>query len=280
MKLIGAHVSAAGGVFKSPKNAHDIGAKGFALFTKNQKRWEAKPLTESDISKFKSEMKKYGFSAKDVLPHDSYLINLGNADPEKREKSLAAFIDELERVEQLGLIYLNAHPGSHLKEISEEQCIQYIAEGINKALSATKTAVVVLENTAGQGTNIGYKFEHLGAIINLVEDKNRIAVCIDTCHAFVAGYDLRTKEAYEQTMAQFEEHVGFKYLKGMHLNDSKGEFGSKKDRHHSLGAGFIGIDAFKFLMNDERIDDIPMVLETVDPSIWGKEIELLYSLID
>ncbi len=280
MKLIGAHVSSSGGVFKSPKNAHDIGAKGFALFTKNQKRWVANPLSGKDIEKFKAEMAKYGYSAKDVLPHDSYLINLGNPDPEKREKSLGAFIDELERVEQLGLVYLNAHPGSHLKEISERECIQFIAEGINKALAATSTSIVVLENTAGQGSNIGYKFEHLGEIIDLVEDKSRIGVCIDTCHAFVAGYDLRTKDAYEKTMAEFEKHVGFKYLMGMHLNDSKGELGSKKDRHHSIGEGFIGIDAFKFIMNDKRIDNIPMVLETVDPTIWDKEIELLYSLID
>jgi len=277
MKYIGAHVSSSGGVFNAPINANEIGAKGFAMFTKNQKRWDAKPLDEKTINKFKSKMDEFGYTADMVLPHDSYLINLGHPESEKEEKSLNAFIDELKRVEQLGLKYLNFHPGSHLKKISEEECLEKIAKNLNIALKETESAIAVIETTAGQGSNLGYKFEHLRDIIDMVEDKSRIAVCIDTAHIFAAGYDIRTKEAYEKTMAEFDEIVGFKYLKGMHLNDSKAKFASRVDRHHSLGEGEIGIDAFKFIMNDKRIDNIPLVLETINPDIWAEEIKLLYS---
>jgi len=277
MKYVGAHVSSSGGVFNAPINANEIGAKGFAMFTKNQKRWDAKPLDEKTINKFKAKMDEFAYTADMVLPHDSYLINLGHPEIEKEEKSLNAFIDELKRVEQLGLKYLNFHPGSHLKKISEEECLEKIAKNLNIALKETDSAIAVIETTAGQGSNLGYKFEHLRDIIDMVEDKSRIAVCIDTAHIFAAGYDIRTKEAYEKTMAEFDEIVGFKYLKGMHLNDSKAKFASRVDRHHSLGEGEIGIDAFKFIMNDERIDNIPLVLETINPDIWAEEIKLLYS---
>jgi deoxyribonuclease-4 len=277
MKYVGAHVSSSGGVFNAPINANEIGAKGFAMFTKNQKRWEAKPLDDKTINKFKSKMDEFGYTSDMVLPHDSYLINLGHPEVEKEEKSLNAFIDELKRVEQLGLKYLNFHPGSHLKKISEDECLEKIAKNLNIALKETDSAIAVIETTAGQGSNLGYKFEHLATLINLVEDKERIAVCIDTAHIFAAGYDLRTKEAYDKTMQEFDEIVGFKYLKGMHINDSKAKFASRVDRHHSLGEGEIGIDAFKFIMNDTRIDNIPLVLETINPEIWDKEIKLLYS---
>ena len=277
MKYVGAHVSSSGGVFNAPINANEIGAKGFAMFTKNQKRWEAKPLDDKTINKFKSKMDEFGYTSDMVLPHDSYLINLGHPEVEKEEKSLNAFIDELKRVEQLGLKYLNFHPGSHLKKISEDECLEKIAKNLNIALKETDYAIAVIETTAGQGSNLGYKFEHLATLINLVEDKERIAVCIDTAHIFAAGYDLRTKEAYDKTMQEFDEIVGFKYLKGMHINDSKAKFASRVDRHHSLGEGEIGIDAFKFIMNDTRIDNIPLVLETINPEIWDKEIKLLYS---
>jgi len=277
MKYVGAHVSSSGGVFNAPINANEIGAKGFAMFTKNQKRWDAKPLDDKTINKFKSKMEEFGYTADMVLPHDSYLINLGHPEVEKEEKSLNAFIDELKRVEQLGLKYLNFHPGSHLKKISEDECLEKIAKNLNIALKETDSAIAVIETTAGQGSNLGYKFEHLATLIDLVEDKERIAVCIDTAHIFAAGYDIRTKEAYENTMDQFDKIVGFKYLKGMHINDSKAKFASRVDRHHSLGEGEIGIDAFKFIMNDERIDNIPLVLETINPDIWDKEIKLLYS---
>jgi deoxyribonuclease-4 len=247
------------------------------MFTKNQRQWIAKPLEEKIINEFKSKMDEFGYTADMILPHDSYLINLGHPEVEKEEKSLNAFIDELRRVEQLGLKYLNFHPGSHLKKISEEECLEKIAKNINIALKETNSSIAVIETTAGQGSNLGYKFEHLRDIIDLIEDKERIGVCIDTAHIFAAGYDIRTKEAYEKTMQEFDDIIGFKYLKGMHINDSKAKFASKVDRHHSLGEGEIGIDAFKFIINDKRIDNIPLVLETINPDIWEEEIKLLYS---
>jgi len=277
MKYIGAHVSAAGGVENAVKNAAEIEASGFALFTKNQRQWKAKPLEKKNVDKFKEFMNSFGFSRKSVLPHDSYLINLGHHQEENRKKSLEAFIDEAKRVEELGLMYLNFHPGSHLRKISEEECLELISQNVNKAIKETESCVFVIETTAGQGSNLGYKFEHLAYIIDSVEDKSRIGVCIDTAHIFAAGYDIRTKSAYEKTMQTFDEIIGFKYLKGMHINDSKAKLASRVDRHHSLGEGEIGLEAFKFIMQDERIDDIPLVLETIDPSIWAEEIKLLKS---
>ena len=280
MKFVGAHVSTAGGVFNAPLNAKEIGAKAFALFTKNQRQWKAKPLTEEAVRRFKENLKKVGIKPEHVLPHDSYLINLGSPEPEKRKKSLKAFIDEVERCYQLGLKYLNFHPGSHLRKVSEEECLKIVADSLNEAISRTKDVVLVIENTAGQGSNVGYRFEHIARIIELVEDKSRIGVCLDTCHLFAAGYDIRTREAYERTMEEFDQIVGFKYLKGMHLNDAKSQLGSRVDRHHSIGKGNIGLDAFRFIMNDPRLDNIPLILETIDPSIWKEEIELLYSLVE
>ncbi|NPB04025.1 MAG: deoxyribonuclease IV [Thermotogae bacterium] len=280
MKFVGAHVSTAGGVFNAPLNAKEIGAKAFALFTKNQRQWWARPLTEKVIGRFKENLKKAGISPEMVLPHDSYLINLGSPDGEKRRKSLEAFIDEIERCCQLGLKYLNFHPGSSVGKVSEEECLKIVAESVNEAISRTKEVILVIENTAGQGNTVGYRFEHLARIIELVENKERIGVCLDTCHMFAAGYDIRTKEAYEKTMKEFDEIVGFKYLKGMHLNDAKSELGSRVDRHHSIGKGKIGLEAFRLIMNDERLNGIPLILETIDPSIWKEEIELLYSLIE
>ncbi len=277
MKFIGAHVSAAGGVENAVKNAVEIGANGFALFTKNQRQWKAKPLSEKSKIKFNEWMEEHGFCKEAVLPHDSYLINLGHPEKEKREKSLEAFIDEARRVEELGLLYLNFHPGSHLKKISEEECLDLISESVNFAIKETESCVFVIETTAGQGSNLGYKFEHLAYIIDNIEDKERIGVCIDTAHIFAAGYDIRTKDAYEKTMKEFDEIIGFRFLKGMHINDSKAKFASRVDRHHSLGKGEIGLDAFKFIMQDKRIDNIPLILETIDPDIWAEEIKLLRS---
>ncbi len=277
MKFVGAHVSAAGGVFNAPLNAEKIGAKAFALFTKNQRQWKGKPLTEKEVEKFKENLKRVGILPEHVLPHDSYLINLGSPDGEKRRKSIEAFIDEVERCYLLGLKYLNFHPGSSLGKVKEEECLKMVADSINEVLSRTKEVILVIENTAGQGNTVGYRFEHIAQIIELVEDKERIGVCLDTCHMFAAGYDIRTKEAYERTMEEFGEVVGFKYLKGMHLNDSKAKLGSRVDRHHSIGKGEIGLDAFKFIMKDDRLNGIPLILETIDPSIWKEEIELLYS---
>ncbi|MDP2849852.1 MAG: deoxyribonuclease IV [Sulfuricurvum sp.] len=277
-KFVGAHVSASGGVFNAPLNAMKIGAKAFALFTKNQKQWAAKPLDDETIALFKANLAKSGILPKHILPHDSYLINLGHPEEDKRQKSLEAFIDEVNRCSQLGLDRLNFHPGSHLKQISEEECIDRIASSMNEALSVTNGVTLVIENTAGQGSNLGWRFEHLSAIIERIEDKSRVGVCIDTCHMFTAGYDIRTREAYDATWAEFDTIVGFKYLKGMHINDSKPDLGSHVDRHDSLGKGKIGLDAFGFIMNDPRMDDIPLVLETIDETIWAQEIELLYGM--
>ncbi|WP_281699858.1 deoxyribonuclease IV [Cetobacterium somerae] len=277
---LGAHVSIQGGVANAFKNAMAIDANGFGMFVKNQRRWDAKPYTEDEILEFKDAMRRYKFTPEQILPHDGYLINLGSPDEEKREKSLNAFLDEMQRVNQLGLIYLNTHPGSHLKEISEDECVKLIADSINKAHKAVPNVIVVLENTAGQGSNMGYKFEHLRDIINLIEDKTRIGVCLDTCHTVAAGYALSTEEEYNATMDAFENIVGFKYLKGIHLNDSMFGVGSKKDRHHSIGEGTLGMDFFKRFMNDDRFRNIPIVMETIDETIWKEEIELLRSLID
>ncbi len=279
-KYAGAHVSASGGVFNAPLNAKEIGAKAFALFTKNQRQWKAKPLDAETIDKFKQNLEEAGIKPQHVLPHDSYLINLGHPEEEKRQKSLDAFIDEVQRCEQLGLDRLNFHPGSHLKKISEEACLDRIAESMNRTLEETEGVTLVIENTAGQGSNLGYKFEHLAYLIDKSIDKNRVGVCIDTCHMFTAGYDIRTREAYDKTWQEFDEIVGFEYLKGMHINDSKPDLGSRVDRHHSLGKGKIGLDAFRFIMNDPRMDDIPLVLETIDDTIWDQEIALLYSMVE
>ena len=278
MKFVGAHVSAAGGVENAPINAHEIGAKAFALFTKNQRQWVAAPLTDESIKKFKENCQKYGYKPEHILPHDSYLINLGHPEEGALKKSRDAFIDELKRCEQLGLDRLNFHPGSSLGKISDEQCLKTIAESVNMALNHTSGVIAVIENTSGQGNNLGYKFEHLAAIISGVEDKSRVGVCIDTCHAFTAGYDIRTAGKYRKTCEEFERIVGFEYLKGMHLNDSKKELGSRVDRHDSIGEGFIGIEAFERIMNDSRFDGIPLILETPDPVIWPQEIRMLYAM--
>ncbi len=280
MKRVGAHVSIAGGVQNAPLNAREIGAKAFAMFTKNQRQWRAKPYTEEQIEQFRANMEECGFRPRDVLPHDSYLINLGHPEPEARTKSLDAFVDELRRCHQLGLIYLNFHPGSHLRKIDEESCLDLIADSINRALEQTEGVTAVIENTAGQGSNLGYRFEHLAYLIERVEDQTRIGVCLDTCHTFTAGYDLRTREAYEETMCQFDKVVGFSYLKGMHLNDSKVELASRVDRHENLGKGKLGLDPFRFIMQDERMEEMPLILETVDETLWAEEIAMLYRFVE
>ena len=276
-KFVGAHVSASGGVFNAVSNAVAIGAKAFALFTKNQRQWNGKELDGETVEKFKKVLQESGILPRHILPHDSYLINLGHPEDEAREKSMEAFLDEVQRCSLLGLDKLNFHPGSHLKKISEDECIQRIADAMNVTLEKTKGVSLVIENTAGQGSNLGWRFEHLAQIIDKVEDKSRVGVCIDTCHMYSAGYDIRTREAYDKSWSEFDKIVGFNYLMGMHINDSKAKFGSHVDRHHSLGKGEIGLDAFRFIMNDARMDDIPLILETIDDSIWADEIALLYS---
>ncbi len=278
MKYVGAHVSAAGGADQAVIRAHELDATAFALFTKNQRQWKAADLAQEDIEKFQAACEKYRFPAAHILPHDSYLINLGHPVEEALQKSRDAFIDEMTRCQQLGLTLLNFHPGSHLQQIEEEKCLARIAESINIALDKTEGVTAVIENTAGQGSNLGFRFEHLAAIIHHVEDKSRVGVCIDTCHAFAAGYDLRTEEACGQTFGDFDRIVGFKYLRGMHLNDAKTALNSRVDRHHSLGEGNIGKTAFAWIMGDKRFDDIPLILETVNPAIWPEEIAWLKSM--
>lgn len=275
MKYIGAHVSISGGIENAPLNAHSIGANAFALFTKNQRQWNAPPFNEESLKKFKDNLKEVGIDPWQVLPHDSYLINLGNADKEKREKSFNSFLDEVKRVEQLGLHLLNFHPGSHLNEISIEESMDLIAQGMNRAIEKSEHAILVIENTAGQGSNIGFDFDHLAYIIDKIKNKERVGVCLDTCHLFAAGYDISGKEGVNKVIKEFDKKVGLKYLRGMHLNDCKFELGQKKDRHESLGKGKIGIDAFITIAQDERFNDIPLILETPDPSIWEEEITLL-----
>lgn len=278
MKFIGAHVSASGGVENAPLNAHEIGAKAFALFTKNQRQWKAAPLTDTSIALFKERCAEFGYLPAHILPHDSYLINLGHPETEGLVKSREAFLDEMQRCEKLGLDRLNFHPGSHLSLLTTEECLARIAESINITLDQTAGVCAVIENTAGQGTNLGHTFEQLAYIIERVEDKSRVGVCIDTAHTLAAGYDIKTTEGFTETFRKFDEIVGFSYLKGMHINDSKKDLASRVDRHDSIGKGLMGMTTFTMLMNDPRFDNVPMILETPDETCWAEEIRLLYEL--
>ena len=278
MRYIGAHVSIAGGIENAPLRAREIGATAFALFTKNQRRWKAPALTQTTIDAFASNCKTCGFDPQHILPHDSYLINLGSPDPKKLDCSRRAFIDEMQRTELLGLTCLNFHPGSHLWKISEEQCLETIADSVNAALEATTNVTAVLENTAGQGSNLGHSFEQLAFVIEKIHDKTRIGVCLDTCHLFAAGYDLRTEEAVAAMFSLFDEAIGLHYLKGMHLNDAKLGLDSRRDRHESIGKGKIGLEGFAAIMQHPASTEIPLILETPQPEIWDEEISLLHSL--
>jgi deoxyribonuclease-4 len=279
MKYIGAHVSAEGGVQNAPVNANAIGARAFALFTKNQRQWFSNPLSAGAIDEFKKNCEKFDYKPHQILPHDSYLINLGHPETEPLEKSRNSFLDEMKRCEQLGLDRLNFHPGSHLNAIAVDKCLERMAESINIVLGKTKGVTAVIENTAGQGTNLGYTFEQIRHIIDFVDDKSRIGVCIDTCHAYTSGYDVKTEAGFKETFKKFDEIIGPGFLKGMHLNDSKKDFATRVDRHENLGTGFLGNSTFRFIMNDSRFDDMPLILETPEESLWEKEIALLYSFI-
>lgn len=278
MKYVGAHVSTTGGVANAPIEAHNIGAKAFALFTRNPSRWHSPAIKPDQVEAFKANCERLGYAPSQILPHDSYLINLGSPDAEALEKSRAAFLDEMERCALLGLTMLNFHPGSHLRQIDVDACLDLIADSINIALDKTAGVTAVIENTAGQGSNLGYTFEQIARIISRVEDKSRVGVCIDSCHAFAAGYDLSTEEGYRDMWQRFDDVIGLGYLRGMHLNDAKKPLASKIDRHESLAKGTIGEPFFRMLMNDARMDGIPLILETPDVDLWPKEIEWLYSL--
>ena len=277
MKYLGAHVSASGGVENAPVNAHEIGARAFALFTKNQRQWTAPPLSKTSVKKFRENCEKYDFKPFQILPHDSYLINLGNPQREPLDKSRESFLEEMSRCEQLGLDRLNFHPGSHLKLTDAEDCLRIIAESVNIALSKTRGVTAVIENTAGQGTNLGHTFEQLRYIIDHVEDKSRVGVCFDTAHAYASGYNIKTGRGFNDTFRQFDEIIGLKYLKGMHINDSKKEHATRVDRHENIGKGFLGEEVFWNIMNDPRFDDMPLILETPDETLWKEEIKKLYS---
>jgi deoxyribonuclease IV len=277
MKYIGPHVSASGGVDQAVLNAVKLNANAFALFTKNQKQWYSKPLEKETIKSFRDLCEKHDFKPFQILPHDSYLINLGHPERDGLEKSREAFLDEIQRCEQLGLDRLNFHPGSHLQKISEEDCLKRIAESVNITLDKTSGVTAVIENTAGQGTNMGHTFEQIRCIIDHVEDKSRVGVCIDTCHAYSAGYDIVSETGFDENFDLFDRLIGFSFLKGMHINDSKKAYGSRVDRHDSLGVGTLGIGIFKRIMNDPRFDDMPLILETPNEEIWAEEIELLRS---
>ena len=279
MKYVGAHVSASGGVSKAPINAHEIGAKAFALFTRNPSRWQSAPIPDKEANAFKENCAKFGYTPDLILPHDSYLINLGSPDTESLEKSRQSFLDEMRRCEQLGLTMLNFHPGSHLNKISVDDCLDRIAESINITLDITSGVKAVIENTAGQGSNLGFTFEQIRRIIDGVHDKSRVGVCIDTCHALAAGYDLTSPDGYDETWRQFGEIIGWEYFSAMHVNDTKKGLGSKVDRHESLGKGMIGSELFQLIMNDPRMDSIPLILETPNVDIWPDEIRQMYSYI-
>lgn len=278
MKLVGAHVSVEKGVSNAPLNARAIGARSFALFTRNPSRWVSKAISDKEAEAFVRNCRECGYTPDMILPHDSYLINLGSPDPEKLEKSRTAFLDEMRRCEQLGLTMLNFHPGSHMREIGEEECLDRIAESLNLMLSQTSGVKAVIENTAGQGSNLGFTFAQIARIIDGVEDKSRVGVCVDTCHAHAAGYDMTTPEAYDRTWDEFGSVIGFDYLCGMHINDTAKALGSKVDRHAPIGQGVLGEWFWRRLMEDPRMDNIPLILETTDVSLWPEEIRYLNEL--
>ena len=280
MKYVGAHVSVQGGVANAPLRAQEIGAKSFALFTGSSNRWVSKAISDAEAALFVERCAEYGYSPDVILPHDNFLINLGSPDAEKLAMSRKSFLDEMQRVEKLGLSMLNFHPGSHLKAMAEDDCLDRIAESVNITLGQTSGVTAVIENTAGQGSNLGHRFEQIARIIDGIDDKSRVGVCIDTCHAYSAGYDLAADSGYDEVWRLFDDIIGRDYLRGIHLNDDKRELGSRIDRHASIGTGTLGEDFFRRFMNDPRFDGIPVILETPDDSIWAREIEWLYSLVE
>jgi len=275
MKRFGAHVSIAGGVENAPLNAAAIGADAFALFTKNQRQWSAPPLSEESVEAFRRHCAEHHFDPDFILPHDSYLINLGNPDPDKRRAATAAFTAEMERCHALGLTKLNFHPGSHLGKSPVPEALTNIAEGVRAAIDAVPDVMAVIENTAGQGSCVGSSFAELGSLLEKIDRPGRVGVCSDTCHAYAAGYDLATGEGYESCMTEFAAAVGWEYLAGMHLNDTKGGCGSHLDRHAPVGDGALGVETFRRIVTDPRIGSIPLILETPEPDRWADEIRLL-----
>lgn len=275
---VGAHVSAAGGVQNAPANAAAIGATALSLFTRNQRQWSAKPYDPAAVEAFHAEMARCGYSADEAIPHASYLVNLGSTDEEIWRKSIDGLADELSRTVQLGMRWLNFHPGTSKGEMDEAWTLARIAAGIDRVLERVDGGVLVLENTAGQGKAMGSDFAHLARIREQVREPARVAVCIDTCHAFAAGYDIRSADGWNATMDRAAATFGLENLVALHLNDSTGELGSRKDRHKPIGEGEIGIEGFRAIMEDTRLDGRPLILETPDVDRWPEEIALLRTL--
>lgn len=277
-KFVGAHTSISGGLHNAVAEAASIGANAFALFLRSQRTWACKPLETEKAELFKAACADHGFSPKHILPHGSYLLNLGSPNAETLRKSRETLVDELQRCEALGLCQYNFHPGSTCGEISVEECCKKVAEGINRALDKTSGVTVVIENMSRQGNTIGGRFEEIRSIIDGVRDKSRVGVCIDTCHAFAAGFDIRDKKGFDSMMKEFDDVIGLKFLCGMHLNDSKGELGCHLDRHENIGKGKLGLEVFRCIMNDPRLADIPLILETPMGVSDADEVKLLFSL--
>lgn len=275
-KLVGAHVSAEPDVSFAPSYAHAIGARAFSLFTAPGDAWRPVAPSAEVCEAFRIKCAEYGFGPEAILPHAGFMMNPGSPEPRKLAMSRKLLTDELKRCSMLGLTMLNFHPGASLNKIDDETCLKTIAESVNIALDKTEGVKAVIENTAGQGSNLGWSFEHIAFLIDHIEDKSRVGVCIDTCHAFAAGYDWSTAEGYDRAWAEFDRVIGRNYLCGMHLNDSKRELGSRIDRHESIGKGAIGEKFFARLMADPRTDGIPLILETPDEQRWPEEVRTLY----
>ncbi|KAK9461783.1 xylose isomerase-like protein [Lipomyces oligophaga] len=280
--FVGAHVSSAKGVFNAVSNSNRIGGNAFALFVKQQRRWTAPPYKPEEVTEFAKLAKEHNYDTrKYILPHGSYLINLANLDEEKNQQAYNAFLDELQRCEALNIGLYNFHPGSTLG-LDKQKCLKQLANNINRAIKATSFVKIILENMAGHGNLVGSTWEDLHDVIEQVEDKSRVGVCVDTCHTFASGYDIRTQSAYDKVWNDFDKIIGLEYLSAIHLNDSKAPLGSNRDLHQNIGTGFLGLESFRVLMNTKHLQGLPLILETPnhdDDSVWAEEIKLLESLI-
>jgi len=278
----GAHMSTAGGVSKAFDRAESIGCATMQIFTRNNNRWATKPLDEKEIARWHARWQESDVHP--IVSHSSYLINLASSDDALWHKSIDAFVDELERAEALGLMGVVLHPGSP-KDKGEEYGIQRIAQALDICHRRTAgfETLTLLETTAGTGSHLGYKFEQLGAMRQAVAQPERVAVCFDTCHVFAAGYEIRTPEGYAATMQAFDQHIGLDLLRCFHFNDSKYDLGARKDRHEHIGKGFIGLDGFRYIINDPRFQQVPMILETPKSKDLHEDVEnlaVLQSLVE
>ncbi len=268
--LVGAHMSIAGGMYKAFERGKHVRCSTIQIFVKNSNQWKAKELTEKDKILFQEEQKRSGI--RPVLAHDSYLINLASPDPALHQRSLDAFIEEMKRANFLGVPFLVMHPGAHMGA-GMQAGVDRIATALNRALELVEPPVsILLENTAGQGSSVGWRFEQLAAILEQIHNANRVGICLDTCHAFAAGYDIRTEAAYAETLGEFDRLIGIGRIRAFHVNDSKKDLGCRVDRHFHIGKGFIGLDGFRSLVNDKRFREVPKILET--PKGTGSRLDM------